>query len=143
MSALRPRIRHSSQFFEHPTTDIQPFLTRQASAAVSLRREDYYRVVQAKPISANRAAPSDPSFDAERAIAYYMQQGDIDEAGWLDFLMTHFSRHLGTGWRRLQDVYGALGAGKWDWATVSAIRSSDRARSNAHMLKAVQCNLLE
>jgi hypothetical protein len=86
----------------------------------SQRREDYYRLAQAKQISANRADPNDPSFDAERAVVYYLQQGDIDDAGWLIFLMTHFARHLGTGWRRLQDVYGALGAGKWDWATVSA-----------------------
>lgn len=86
----------------------------------SLRREDYYRIVQAKPISANRTDPNSSSFDAERAVAFHMQQGDVDEAGWLIFLMTHFARHRETGWRRLQDIYGALGAGKWDWATVSA-----------------------
>lgn len=86
----------------------------------SLRREDYYRRVQAKPISANRADPNDPSFDAERGVAFHMQQGNVDEAGWLIFLMTHFARHRDTGWLRLQDVYGRLGAGTWDWPTVSA-----------------------
>ena len=86
----------------------------------SLRREKYYRLVQRKPISAHRAAPNDPSFDAERAVAYHMQRGNIDEAAWLIFLMTHFAKPADSGWRRLQDVYGRLGAGVWDWTTVSA-----------------------
>lgn len=86
----------------------------------SLRREDYYRHVQAKPILAYRADPNHPSFDAERAVAYHVQQGNIDEAGWLIFLMTHFARRPDTGWLRLQDVYGRLGAGLWDWQTVTA-----------------------
>lgn len=86
----------------------------------SLRREDYYRLVQTKRISPQRADPNSPSFDAERAVAFHMQQGNVDEAGWLIFLMTHFARRPDTHWRRLQDVYGRLGAGVWDWAAVSA-----------------------
>jgi hypothetical protein len=86
----------------------------------SLRREDYYSCVQAKPISPRRADPNSPSFDAERAVAFHMQQRNIDEAGWLIFLMTHFARRPDTRWLRLQDVYGRLGAGIWDWATVTA-----------------------
>lgn len=85
----------------------------------SSRREDYYRYVQAKTISRQRADPNSPSFDAERAVAFHMQQGNVDEAGWLIFLMTHFARRQDTHWRRLQDVYGRLGAGVWDWQTVS------------------------
>jgi hypothetical protein len=86
----------------------------------SLRREDYYKLVQAKPISPQRADPNSPSFDAERAVAFHMQQGNIDEAGWLIFLMTHFARRPDTGWLRLKDVYGRLGAGIWNWTTVVA-----------------------
>lgn len=86
----------------------------------SIRREDYYRQVQAKPVSASRADPNHASFDAERAVAFHMQQGNVDEAGWLIFLMTHFARRPDTGWLRLKDVYGQLGAGIWDWPTVAA-----------------------
>lgn len=86
----------------------------------SLRRETYYVAVQQKPISSRRANPNDSSFDAERAVAYHVQQGSIDEAAWLIFLMTHFARPADTGWRRLQDVYGRLGTGIWDWQTVSS-----------------------
>jgi hypothetical protein len=85
----------------------------------SLRREAYYAVVQRSAIAAGRADPNDPSFDPERAVAFHMQQGDVDEAGWLIFLMTHFARPT-SGWRRLIDVYGGLGSGRWDWATVTA-----------------------
>ncbi|MES2045868.1 MAG: hypothetical protein V4475_18505 [Pseudomonadota bacterium] len=86
----------------------------------SLRREDYYRLVQAKPVGADRANPNHPSFDAERAVAFHMQQGNTDEAGWLIFLMTHFARRADTKWLRLQDIYGRLGQGIWDWPTVTA-----------------------
>jgi hypothetical protein len=85
----------------------------------SLRREDYYRLVQRKLVSADRADPNNPTFDAERAVAYHVQHGNFDEAAWLAFLMTHFARPADTGWLRLRDVYGILGAGVWDWIKVS------------------------
>jgi hypothetical protein len=86
----------------------------------SLRREKYFKVVQQRPTSARRMNPNHASFDAERAVAYHVQKGNIDEAAWLIFLMTHFARPADSGWRRLQDVYGRLGTGIWDWRTVSA-----------------------
>lgn len=46
----------------------------------SLRRESYYRAVQRKLISAARADPHSASFDPERAVAYWLQQGDPDKA---------------------------------------------------------------
>lgn len=85
----------------------------------SLRREDYYRVVQQKDVGARKADPNSGIFDPERAVAYHLQNNDVEEAAWLIFLMTEFARPV-TGWRRLQDVYGMLGKGIWDWNTVSA-----------------------
>ena len=98
----------------------------------SLRREDYYAVVQKKLISANRADPNHPSFDAERAVAYHMQNGNVDEAAWLVFLMTYFARPIDSGWLRLRDVYGRRGAGIWDWVTVSANPMSFRTWLSAN-----------
>lgn len=86
----------------------------------SLRREDYYAVVQKKDISPAKADPNSGQFDAERAVAFHMQRGDVEEASWLIFLMTHFARPATSGWLRLIDVYGMLGQGMWDWKTVSA-----------------------
>ena len=85
----------------------------------SLRREAYYRIVQSKPVSINRTDPNHQSFDAERAVGYFVNHGMIDEASWLIFLMTHLAKPADSGWLRLQDIYGKLGAGTWDWATVS------------------------
>lgn len=86
----------------------------------STRREDYYQLIQLRLIAAYRADPNHPSFDAERAVAFHMKNGDIDEAGWLIFLMTHFGRHATSGWLRLRDVYGRLGEGCWRWTDVSS-----------------------
>jgi len=99
--------------------DLQTIDTLSMQFIASLRREDYYRLVQQKAVAAHRADPNSPTFDAERAAAYYVQQGNIDEAGWLIFLMTHFARRADTQWLRLKDVYGRLGAGVWNWPTVS------------------------
>lgn len=85
----------------------------------SLRREDYYVRVQAKQVSPDKANPNHPKFDAERAVAYHMQNGNVEEAAWLVFLMTHLARPADTGWLRLKDVYGKRGQGLWTWDIVS------------------------
>lgn len=107
---------------KHPLLGLVDGLTLDALAmqlVASQRREDYYRLVQRNQISANRANPNDPSFDAERAVAHHIQQGNVDEACWLIFLMTHFARHAATGWRRLQDVYGLMGTETLTWAKIT------------------------
>ncbi len=85
----------------------------------SLRREDYYRLIQARPISPHRANPHDLLFNPERAVAFHVTNGNLDEAAWLVFLMTHFAKPADTGWLRLRDVYGMLGNGVWDWPSVA------------------------
>ncbi|WFU10350.1 hypothetical protein QA646_05690 [Rhizobium sp. CB3090] len=85
----------------------------------SLRREDYYRLIQRKDVDPRKADPNSGVFDPERAVAYHMQNGDVEEAAWLVFLMTEFARPV-SGWQRLEDVYGKLGAGIWDWGTINA-----------------------
>ena len=86
----------------------------------SLRREDYTKRLLGRRISPLRADPHSNQFDADRAIVYHLQQGDIDEAAWLIFLTTHFGKPAGSGWKRLTDVYGRLGRGRWDWIAVSS-----------------------
>lgn len=86
----------------------------------SMRREEYYRVVQLKVVSAARADPKSPLFDAERAVAFHIQNGNVEEACWLIFLMTHFARPADSGWLRLKDVYGGLGHQIWTWQAVQA-----------------------
>src|SRR5690348_1639666 len=85
----------------------------------SLRREDYFRIIQTRgPIPATRADPSSATFEAELAVVHYLQRGQIDEAAWLIFLMIYLAKPEG-GWTRLRDIYGGLGLKRWDWAAVS------------------------
>lgn len=87
----------------------------------SLRREEYFQIIQRRgPIGAHRADPHLDSFEAELAVVHLLQQNAFDEAAWLVFLMVHLAKPSDTGWRRLRDIYGMLGRGRWDWATLSA-----------------------
>jgi hypothetical protein len=52
-------------------------------------------------------------------VAFHVKKGNLEEASWLIFLMTHFARPADTGWLRLKQVYGKLGQGIWDWNSVS------------------------
>jgi len=99
----------------------------------SVRRENYFRVIQERgPVSASRADPNDPRFEAELGVVHLLQTGQIDEAAWLIFLMVYFAKPADSGWRRLVDVYGRLSSGKWDWATVSADPTQFTAWLAAH-----------
>jgi hypothetical protein len=87
----------------------------------SLRREEYFQVIQQRgPVGANRADPHLDSFEAELGVVHFLQQSAYDEAAWLVFLMVHLAKPGTNGWRRLRDIYGMLGQGRWDWVTVSA-----------------------
>lgn len=87
----------------------------------SIRREDYFRVIQGRgPIPAFRADPADDRFEAERGVVHLLQRGELDEAAWLVFLMTTFGKPAATGWLRLRDVYGRLGHGVATWPEVVA-----------------------
>lgn len=87
----------------------------------SIRREDYFRKIQRRgPIGADRADPNSATFEAELSVVHLLQQNAYDEAAWLIFLMVYLAKPEISGWRRLRDIYGRLGAGRWDWASVSA-----------------------
>lgn len=87
----------------------------------SLRREEYFSVIQRRgPVGADRADPHLDSFEAELGVVHFLQQNAYDEAAWLVLLMVHLAKPGTSGWRRLRDIYGMLGQGRWDWATISA-----------------------
>ena len=87
----------------------------------SLRRERYFQVIQQiGAIGAQRADPLHPSFEAELGVVHLLQNNQFDEAGWLIFLMTLIGKPHPGGWELLKNVYGRLGVGRWDWASVSA-----------------------
>lgn len=87
----------------------------------SIRREEYFQAIQQRgQIGADRADPHSATFEAELGVVHLLQQKAYDEAAWLVFLMVYLAKPADTGWRRLRDIYGKLGNGRWDWATISA-----------------------
>lgn len=98
----------------------------------SLRRLNYSDIIQRRDISPDRADPNSRSFDPEKAAVYQMRSGNLDEAFWLVFLITHFGRNLAQGWQRLREVYSGLGGQTWTWARVSANPTAFRAWLLAH-----------
>src|SRR6185437_15972793 len=60
----------------------------------SIRRLDYSRIVSTRDISPGRADPTSPLFDPEKAAVFHFRAGQIDEAFWLVFLITHFGKNL-------------------------------------------------
>jgi hypothetical protein len=107
---------------QHPLLGIRQAEARNTLAMqmiASLRRLDYTRIIKGRGIAPERADPSSPFFDPERAAVLHAKDGHIDEAIWLIFLATHFGKHGRFGWRRLRDVYSALGEDRWTWPKVS------------------------
>lgn len=60
-------------------------------------------------------------FNPIKAAIIRHREGEVDEAFWIIFLLTHFGRNRRAGWRYVREVYGALGTGEpWSWPRVSA-----------------------
>jgi hypothetical protein len=109
----------------------------------SLRRIRYVREVAARPISPLRLDPQSELFDPIRAAILEYQRGNLDEAGWLIFLFTHFGKNLKSKYQLLRDVYGRLGKkGRWDWKTTSndAFGFRQWLDKNAQALKSDHAN---
>ena len=64
--------------------------------------------------------PDKGVFNPYAAAVLHHRKGDLDEALWLVFLATHFGHHPKAGWRYTERVYGRLGNGRWNWASVSS-----------------------
>lgn len=78
----------------------------------SLRRERYHELAVARP---GQTDPLHSLFRPEKALARLVADGELAEAAWLAFLMTHFGTTPRHGWKRLVDVYGRLGTGIWTY----------------------------
>jgi hypothetical protein len=86
----------------------------------SIRRIEFVHHTRDANLDPRRADPTSELFDPLRAAVIANRHGQIDEAWWLVFLATHCGKHAVDGWRLARDLYGRLGNGRWDWATISA-----------------------
>ena len=72
-------------------------------------------------------------FNPIKAAIIRHREGEVDEAFWIIFLLTHFGRHRRAGWRYVREVYGAFGTGEpWSWQRVSADVTGFRNWLDAH-----------
>lgn len=76
-----------------------------AQVVDSVRRVKYVEVIRDKQLSIGITDPNNLIFDPLRAAAWHRQQGHLEEAFWLVFLLTHFGKNKRTGWRLAQEVY--------------------------------------
>jgi hypothetical protein len=87
----------------------------------SKRRVDFVATLQKLSLSDDRANPHSDIFDPIRGAITLIRRNDEEEAFWLLYLATQFSKHSVDGWKLTRAVYGRLGTSPyWKWPTVSA-----------------------
>lgn len=86
----------------------------------SQRRRVYVQRLSGMELDPRRADPASASlFDPLKGAVVMRRGGAVDEAFWMAFLFVHFGKSRRGGWAYARDVYGRLGAGRWDWASVA------------------------
>lgn len=99
----------------------------------SIHRIEFVKILQGQDLSDRRADPNDPIFDPLKAAIIQKRRGNLDEAFWLVFILTHFGQHPQAGWRYAREIYGKLGNHYiWDWSAVSQNPSGFREWLNDH-----------
>ncbi|MCA0402144.1 MAG: hypothetical protein LCH38_15185 [Proteobacteria bacterium] len=106
----------------------------------SIHRVEYILVLRERPIAPERIDPHHDLFDPLKAALLHFKAGNIDEAGWLVFLSTHFGFHRQLRWQATRMVYGALGGEPWTWLRTSTNLGGFRAwfEQNAVELSAIR-----
>ncbi|MEW2914943.1 hypothetical protein [Leisingera sp. JC11] len=87
----------------------------------SLRRISYTDTLLMRDVSPARCDPHSGIFDPVRGALHFQRHGQLDEAIWLTFILTHFGKHAVDEWRFAQNVYGSFQAGPvWTFANYGA-----------------------
>ncbi len=79
--------------------------------ASSLRRIAYTDALLSRAVNVSRCDPHLDVFDPLRGALHFYRQGQLDEAVWLTFILTHFGKHAVDEWKLARNVYGSFGAG--------------------------------
>lgn len=87
----------------------------------SLRRISYTDTLVMRGVNAARCDPNAGIFDPVRGALHFQRNGQLDQAVWLTFILTHFGKHAADEWKLAANVYGSFGAGPvWTLAQYSA-----------------------
>jgi len=84
----------------------------------SMRRTRYIRAIAGRGSCSRRTCPHSDLFDPERAIVFYRNEGNLEEALWLTFLTIHFGKNKKNGWKTLQTFYKGDGEKTWTLSNV-------------------------
>lgn len=83
----------------------------------SLRRISYTDTLLMRSVNAARCDPHSDIFDPVRGALHFQRSGQLDEAVWLTFVLTHFGKHAVDEWKLAANVYGSFGVGPvWTYA---------------------------
>jgi hypothetical protein len=77
----------------------------------SLRRISFTDTLLIRDVNAARCNPHSDIFDPVRGALHFQRLGQLDEAVWLTFVLTHFGKHAVEEWKLAANVYGSFGAG--------------------------------
>lgn len=77
----------------------------------SLRRISYTDTLLMRGLHPSRCDPNSVIFDPVRGALYCQRRGQLDEAIWLTFILTHFGKHAVDQWEFARNVYGSFQAG--------------------------------
>lgn len=87
----------------------------------SLRRIAYTDTLLMRNVSSARCDPHSSIFDPVRGALHFQRHGELDEAVWLVFILTHFGKHAVDEWRFSQSVFGSFQEGPiWTFANYGA-----------------------
>ncbi|MBB05445.1 MAG: hypothetical protein CML03_08010 [Pseudooceanicola sp.] len=87
----------------------------------SLRRISYTDTLLMRSVNAARCDPHSGIFDPVRGALHFQRSGQLDEAVWLTFVLTHFGKHAVDEWKLAANVYGSFGVGPvWTFAQYAA-----------------------
>lgn len=85
----------------------------------SIHRVNYVSLLKKRKLDERCVNPDDELFDPIKAAIVHSNKGNLDEAFWLTFLLTHFGKHRIAGWQYLKDIYGQQGSGRlWSWKRI-------------------------
>jgi len=87
----------------------------------SVRRVEYVNLIRGKSLTVKSVAnPSEGHFNPIKYASALANSGNLDEASWLVFLISHFNKNSKDGWDTVRNVYNMAGAGIFSWKMVSS-----------------------
>jgi len=87
----------------------------------SLRRISYTDTLLMRGVNPARCDPNSGIFDPVRGVLHFQRNGQLDEAVWLVFVLTHFGKHAVDEWKLAANVYGSFGVGPvWAFSQYAA-----------------------